>query len=662
MMDLSNLLRQNVRTPPPLEIARAFKDFFAHKRTDRNPVEELQAAIVTTAFKYLQDKGREIEGFGLSLEDLEIALKVLVWVAKEENQRRKELARLLFEEFKQRSDSQGGESIELKFLGSPLTHYIRILTQCGESLAARELLLRYQKSFSGVHELSNWERVRKGFAKEKNETELQRTIEIMKENGAIYDAAAHEANTMSHIAMGDFETAKKWYMHPIAGNALPTSRTNISMLKLCILRGEFEWGQPIFESVLEKGPDKESWDIIFQWAAAKGKGVDEIERMMEVMVRKNDEQGNEERPDIDSINGLVDLANGMNDSYTAERYMALAQKWSIQPNGRTYLLQFNYRLKIGDIDGARSAYTQLQAHEMPDQEDMQLLNKLIVALCKAKRLDHALIMQYAEDLSERRARFEPETVAALCRLHLARDELHDVLDLLKVHTFHYDMIERNSIREVFVEFCLDRSNSLSRIWDAYSIARQIFNEMNRNIRLRLMNEFFARGRSDMATHVFGHMRQQPLKETRPDSNAYTQCFEGIAKSQDYDSLEIVHNMLKLDSEVEPDTRVYNGLMLAYEACGEPYRSLEFWDDIQYSREGPTYSSIRIALRACETSPYGDQQAREIWGKLKKFEIEVTKDIYQAYICALAGQGLSKEAITLMTDMENEIGSQPDVST
>jgi len=174
-----------------------------------------------------------------------------------------------------------------------------------------------------------------------------------------------------------------------------------------------------------------------------------------------------------------------------------------------------------------------------------------------------------------------------------------------------------------------------------------------------MHEFFARKRSDMATHVFGHMRQSPFPHRRPTTGTYTQCLEGIAKSADNNSLEIVHNMLKLDSEVEPDTRLHNALMMAYSACGQSDRSLGFWDDIVYSREGPTYDSICIALRACQLTPFGERHARDIWGRLQRFEIEVTKEIYEAYVAVLARQGLVTESTELLGKMEDEVGCKPD---
>ena len=660
MMDLSNLLRMNARPPPAPKLVVAFRDFFTARRKSPRPLEDIQASLAMVTFKHLQETNSDEAGFGLSIEDLQTALKALVYRRTgPESGAREQLARLLFAELMSRRNSHGSKGNLAEFCTKTVTPFIQIMSQCGRSLDARETLEQYWQTDLEQAGHLPWKFVLKGFAKEQNDEELLRTVEIMQKHGVPFDSKVHQSITITFARSNDLVRTRTWYMHPIVDGSHPTSRTNVSVLRLCIFHKDFEWGQFIFETVLERQPDKESWDVILQWAAAKGKGVDEIERMMEVMVRRNEEQGSKARPDIETINGLIELANAGNDSYTAERYVALAQKWNIHLDARTFLLQLDYRLKIGDIDGARFAYTQLQAYEIPDNKDVPLVNKLILALCHAKRQDYEAIMAYVEDLSERKARFEPETVSALCTIHLHRNELHDLIDLLQTHAFHYGMDQRAFIRDVFVDFCLDRSTSTSRAWDAYSILRQIFGETGSPIRLKLMNEFFSRGRSDMAMHVFGHMRQQAIHEKRPDTNAYAQCLEGIAKSRDLGSLETVHNMLKLDSEVEPDTKLYNALMLGYTACGEPRRSLEFWDDIVYSREGPTYNSIRIALKACEVAPFGERQARDIWGKLQRFEIEVTKEIYEAYIGALAGRALFKEALQLIDDMEVRTGYKPD---
>lgn len=664
MLELTNMLKMKTRPPPASALAKAFSDFFWDRQKVPTPLEEVQARNAKTTFKYLQETYQEVTGFGLSTGDLQRALIALMYLPQAgDSTTHNQLARLLFAEIRKRRESGlAAPDAELPLGQKDLLPFIQVLTMTGDSIDARKLLEEYWLSDLEQGGRSPWHRILKGFAKENNDGELLNTVTIMETHGVPFDGEAHQAITFYYAQKGAIEAVKKWYKHPISGGGMPLDHTNEFVLKMCISHDELQWGNAIFKSMLEKTPNKKSWNVVFQWAAATGKGVDEIERMMHVMVRRNEERGSKARPDIETINGLVELANSKNDPYTAERYVALGHKWRLQPNARTYLLQLDYRLKVGDIAGARAAYSRLQAEEVPESKDLPLINKLIVALCSPKSQDYEAIARLVGDLNERKARFEPDTVAALSMLHLQREELHDLIDLLQTHTFHYGLEQRAAIRDVIVQFVLDRANSTSRVWDAYSILRAIFAETGIDIRTRLMNEFFARKRCDMACHVFGHMRQNPLKDQRPAGDTYVECLQGIARAGDLESLEMIHNMLKLDSEVEPNTRLYNALMLGYTACGKPRRSLEFWDDIVYSIEGPTYNSIQIALRACEATPRGDRPARDIWGRLKKFDIDVTKEIFTAYVGALARQALFLEVVKLIDNMESETGCQPDALT
>ena len=655
------MLKMQTRPPPAAELAKAFSAFFWARQKVPTPLEEVQAKNARTTFKYLQENYKEVAGFGLSTEVLQRALIALMYFPQAGGTAtHNALARLLFAEVRQRRDAGlDAQDRKTTFGQRDLLPFVQVLTSTGDSLDARNLVEEYWCSDLEQGGRSPWHQVLKGFAKEKNDGELLNTVKIMETHGVPFDAEAHQAVTLYYAQKDDIDAVKKWYKHPISGGGTPLDRTNEIVLELCIRHDELRWGDSIFKSMLEKTPSKKSWNTIFQWAAANGKGVDEIERMMHVMVRRNEERGNKARPDIETVNGLVELANSKSDPYTAERYVALGHKWKFQPDAQTYLLQLDYRLKVGDTAGARAAYSRLQAEEVPESKDVPLVNRLIVALCSARSQDYEAIMSLVGDLNERKARFEPDTVAALSVLHLQRDELHDVIDLLQTHSFHYGLEQRAAIRDVLLQFCLDRANSTSKVWDAYSILRAIFAETGIDIRTRLMNQFFARKRCDMACHVFGHMRQNPMKDQRPVADTYVECLQGIAKAADLESLEMIHNMLKLDSEIEPNTRLYNALMLGYTACDMPNRSLEFWEDIVYSIEGPTYNSIQIALRACGAMPFGDRQARNIWCRLKKFEIEVTKEITAAYIGALAHQALFTEVVRLIDDMESETGCRPD---
>lgn len=670
MLELNHMLTLGVRPPPPDKLAKAFNDFFQARLKATAPMEDLQTKTAVTTFQHLKETHTLVEGFGLAEEDLRVALGALAHSLALHGKRQtlngqrsrthNFLGKLLFQEMTQRRKGRPDQQESQVPWSEDLLLFVHILSHSGDSLIARELVEKDWYAHLASSGRSPWVQVLRGFAREDNATEVENTVKIMQKYKISFDYKIHQSVTLYYVRRGDLEMTKKWYKHPIAESQIPTGYTDSSVLKLCIRHNELEWGDPIFKSLLERNPESsKEWNIVFQWAAAKGKGVDEIERMMNVMIRRMEDSEKSVRPDIETINGLVELANSKNDPYTAERYVALGQKWGFHPNAETYLLQLDYRINVGDIDGARAVYTRLQSQEIPDNKDVPLINRLIVAICAAQSHNFEVIMGLAEDLSERKVKYEIETVVALSRLHLERDEMPDLVDLLNMHAYHFGLDQRASIRNVFVEFCLDRSKSIERAWAAYSILRKIFTETEVELRTKLMKEFFSRGRSDMGCHVFGHMRQHSSGDRRPTVDTYAACFECIGKSGDVESLDMVHNMLKLDPEIEPNTKLYNSLMLAFMGCGTSRRGLSFWQDIVHSREGPTYNSIQIAFRVCEAAPFGDRQAREIWAHLKKFEIEITKEIYVAYVGAIASGGWVAESVKLVDDVEKDIGHKPD---
>lgn len=664
MVQLDRMLSIGARPPPPAELGQAFVDFFRAKQRNDLPVEGSQAQHAVTTFLYLQRYYGTDDNLGLGSDELRTALSVLSRNRTDsEHETHNKLARLVFEELKRRRNKSPDSEGATEPFHTDLSHFIQILSHYDDALYARDLVENYWDSHLKSETTSPWTQVLRGLIREKRTEELEKTVDMMQTYKVPFDGRIrHAIITYYELYDGNFEQIKKWYEHPITvsqGNRPLGEHTDLTMLRLCISRNELEWGDKIMESLLERNPDSnKAWNVIFQWAAAKGKGVDEIERMMNVMVRRN-ENKEDLRPDMDTINGLIRFANSKGDPYTAERYVALGQKWGFQPNVQTYLLQLEYRIEVKDLDGAMTAYNHLRGEEMAENEDIPLLNKLIVAQVEWKRQNFELVMGLVEDLIDRRARFEPETVCALSVLHLQRREMDDLLDLLNTHAFHYGSDQRASIRDVLLNHCRDPSTSTAQAWDTYKIVRQVFAETEIPIRVMLMKEFFARNRSDMATHVFGHMRQQINKSQRPTIDTYVACLEGLAKSGDLASLETVHNMVKLDSEIEPNTRLYNALMLAYTGCDSAQHAQQFWDDIAHSREGPTYSSIQIAFQACERSPFGERKARDIWARLRRFDIEVTREIYAAYIGALAGQGLFDECVRLIDNAEKETGWKVD---
>lgn len=668
MSEFTKKMMLRARLPPPEELKTALHQFFKAKASRSESLLGYQAGQSLNILRHLRANPRADGTPWLSLEDLRTAQRTLLKIPSDGIivESHKALARELYEEIEQRRtmDLQPKE-----IGGGELFAYVRAMSIFGESIEARTLLL---KGLEGpLKQLSAeyrpgidaaWRAVIAGFGRENNDGELLRTLSIMQEQSQPFTPLIHLEVVSYFVVKDDLARMKEWYNHPIADGKRPSSRATAMVIKACSRNNDLEWCRPIVHSTMEGQLTKPGWDNIFLWAVATGKGTEEIDRMMDVMVQRHPTR-QDLRPDITTINKLVRFAVERNDPYSAERYITLGQKRGIEPNGTTYIFQMQYRLSAGDIDGARAAYTNIKSvgFQGSELEGLAAINHLIQAMCAANRYSFETIIAVVEDLSEHKARFEPETVAALSRLHLSRDELYDLIDLIQTHAYHFSQAQIMHIINAFVSFCLDRRNSASRAWDAYSILQSLFNATDRETRTRLMEEFFARGQSDMAVNIFNHMRQASLPHIRPTADTYVAAFVGVAATGDLESLELIHNQLRLDFDIEPNTRMYNALMLAYASTEEPRRALQFWDEICNSREGPSYESIRIAFWACEQAPWGGEKAKLIWEKLRRLDVEISPELLANYVGALAGNKCWDEANELLLKAESELGIKPDVS-
>lgn len=665
MVDLGVMNNIHARPPPAPELVAAWRAFFEYKNARKEAINNLQAKYIIRLFKHLQGIREQVDEEGrLTAEDLRKARFAFLRMPNDKKDLHNTMAREIYNALNSIADPDADASIGAR------KQLIRALALTGDSLEARDLVMESEAEIQAetkargqtkpsLTRVQEWNLILEGFMREDNEEELLRTFEMAEQHGVFYNRASQRIMTGFYASKDDVKATKEWYTKPMPNPGVPLPSTMSTLLRFCIRNREFEWSRTIFRGLLEMNPKKGNWDVVLQWAAgAMGKGVEDVERMIQVMIRHK--QDNESvTPDIDTINGLVDLAMSLRDPYLAERYIALGLKLGIHPDARTFILQMNYRVDAGDLTGAQAAYDALQSEEVLNNEDLPAINKYIRALCISKMNYYDRITSITSDLEERKKRLEADTVSALSMMYLQRDEINELSDLLQTQVHHYTAAERQRLIDAFISFCLDRNTNTVRAWEAYSIMRTILDELSVPERTSLMNEFFARGRCDMACHVFGHMRQHPLPDRRPVLDTYIQCFLGIASLGDSEYLDMVHNMLKMDSTVEPNTKLYNSLILAYTECEDADRALQFWEDITNSTEGPSYTTLEIVFRACGRKPFGDKIARSIWNKMRGMEIEVTKEVFAAYVAALAGQGKFEEARDMVGVGEKELGIKVD---
>ncbi|CAI4215245.1 unnamed protein product [Parascedosporium putredinis] len=443
------------------------------------------------------------------------------------------------------------------------------------------------------------------------------------------------------------------------GNRWPTTQTYAAIIKFSRRTGLQDWVNEAFKALIDHNPRKAHWDVIFQWAVfCRDEGVEGVKHMIDIMV-KNNPENESARPDIDTINGLIRTAMEKNDPYLAERFLALASELGISPNSTTYILQMDYRIDAKDLSGAKAAYQDILRTEIQDDEDLAVINKYIRALCGLERPLLKSIHETMANLEHRLVTLDPETVVALCMAFLKNDDQYDVIDTLAVHVFHYSSEQREQIRSAFVEFILEEKNSTSRVWDAYQLLMQFFPETTRGCRVKVMGAFFDRKRADMATGVFMHMKEHVNRDFRPTVDEYVVMLEGLGQVPDEASLESVHNMLKIDTNVQSCTKLSNALMIALGACGRSLRALDIWHDISRSAEGPSYASLEIIFAVLEKKPFGDEDAKAIWRSMERMELEIPPSVFAAYCGSLAGNARLDEVKSLIKGMSRTVGYDPD---
>ena len=520
--------------------------------------------------------------------------------------------------------------------------------------AAEEALAILERSKST--DSHAWSQVLRGLDVIGQREQVQRVLESIKfDNSAmVYSSLIRDASKYR-----DVNAAQRLLKFAVARGLMIEPSVLIEFLWACVRVGTSELGQAAAESLQSEVATPGVPGALLSWTAARGADMPEIEHTIQQML------DNGVDVNMSEINQLVKYAYVRKDAALADAYIQLAQSIGAVPDAETYALKLSYELGIKDLTAAREAFEGLCIQDVPEvRADIPALNRYISLLSQQQDVDFQLIMRVVDRLIETKGTLEAVSLAALTSLYLRRNEVQDAVDLLRPRINNFFGEEREKVAVVFKNFITDPAVKPQQAFNAYELFRHAFPETEPVERLPIMHSFFARQRSDQACLVFGHMRQQQDIEARPNDEAYAQCFYGIAQCRDVDGLQMIHNMLKMDIYVEPTTKIRNSMMAAYTACQTPFRAIidHYWKILD-SREGPTLSSFKLALRACEVwVGAGGEEARRIMALMQKWNLIITKDIYECYIGALAGQSQFENAIELIDCMEEDIGVAPDAVT
>lgn len=668
LSDLVKARRSHSRFPPENEIVDAFRSIFASRLKSPRHLTRNEVNLATEAFIHLQERSHLLTGDGktaLLEEDLNNVLLALASSTGRDRYRSdaRVLATYIFEALRDPSTHPEEYLSKLgkqQVRGSLLATYITVLSGTGSAHDALDLL---RKSWGSLERTSLpiWVTILRGLASEGHTQEFWNVLQEVQDSMGLLDAPSQEVLTTFFAEHDEVGILKKVFELPLEDGQAPTTPSIVKTLDCCIRQGELEWGSPLAKSLHERTDSGDIAGTLLLWYAAHDDNVDHIRHRIEDMA----ESGVTDTLTMKTINRIVEHAYRQHKPEKALEYIQLAQTLGLLPDARTRYLQLDYEIKQGNRKAASKAFEQLSLEEIPvDRLDIPVLNRYISSLSFSADHEYEHLMHVVDHVLESGADLDAEAIAGLCHVFLDKDEVEEATGLLRYRVDSLPLDDRARIAAVFLKFIPDLTIQAQRAYNAYELFRHAFPETSVSDRLPLMQSFFDRGRPDLACLVFGHMRQRENRETRPTADAYAQCFAGIAKCKDIDGLQMVYNMLKLDLEVEQTTRIHNSLLAAYTECQQPFVGIidHFWK-IMESREGPTLSSFQLALRACEKwIPQGGHEARHIMALMQSFNLRITKEIYDLYIGALAGQSEFENVVELINHMVEDIGEHPDSFT
>lgn len=659
---------EKTQLPPREELISAFQAFFDYKVSRKKPLNSTQAFCARLLVAHLQVAE---DGPSLTKEDLQKALFVASLLPERgSSEEHVQFATLVYRQLNVVKYS--GQPIderdrveELK--SNDLERYIVVLTRQNATKTAMDTLQRFQDLYplfdpQGANQLNVLRHlVLQGLAKEGDQAKLQTFANDLLKSGYGYTADFHGTMTSFYggIDVDGEGGLRTWFEKPIHEDKRPRPDAYMALIKFFArTKSEPDWLKKAMQKLCDSNPPKAWWDVILRWAVYQGKDINHIRRMIDVMIQTN-EHDESIRPDTRTINGLLSAAIEHDNPLFAERINSLALELGLRPNSVTYSLLLEARTAGEDAVGAASAFDDLIHCTTLVGQSIKAINQYIRQLCSATPLDYDQVLTVLSNVERRELGLEPDTVVGLCLMFLKNDKAHEVIDTLSLHAKQFSMEDRQVVLDSLLKYCLDRSVSTARAWDCYSLLQQFFPETSREERVALMESFFDRKRADMACYIFGHMRAHANDAMRPDLSTYVACLEGLGACPDADSVQMIHNMFKMDTKIQPTTRLYNAFMIAYAACDDPSQAFDFWREISMSVEGPSYYSLSIIFRVCQVLPYGDEKAKIIWDKMHRMEVEIPIYVYSSYIVMNAGQGRLDEVKALLTGMKSIYGRESD---
>jgi pentatricopeptide repeat protein len=435
-------------------------------------------------------------------------------------------------------------------------------------------------------------------------------------------------------------------------------------------------GNTLFDQLLDLKQSKSSpgyWNPIVKWMLFRG---DSLSVIKHALYEQSSALGRNLRPQPDDTQNtsltrtMPDYRHSDTVTTTLDQLIGLALRIDsidsattiyndffpalhVSPTVHTDELMLELLLRRNQADQAKSLYDDLhyQGHLVPASTVVRLIRTL-------SQGDHPLPLEAQSvffdllDIPD----CAPETYAAsfsiLANLFVRLRDYPRLRQTLQDRNIDRVPNWQNILSSVCLEVLSDPRNVwLEPLIPIYHIVqRWAPNNITLSHRHTLMHKLVSLGRTDLGLELFHDMRHSDISQ--PTRETYAIMLTGCGKTRDAQTLEHIHNALRLDSSIEPDSALFNCLMLAYNRSRLPEKSLAIWEVLSQSSLLPDVEAASLALEACIRLPrYGLLRAREIWTFMEDNDIDPSPSSYAALLSVFASVGKWDGMMGLLERME-----------
>ncbi|KAH8704731.1 putative mitochondrial respiratory complex I chaperone [Talaromyces proteolyticus] len=655
------------RRPPPFDVlCKSYQDFLEARAEEPGVITDFHAKRLVDTYEYIKSNQQEQDGKEWQIfRSAEISETVLYVLSRaichpDSHDHVRTMAHNAYDCLVASSEQN---STEISY--GALLAYIKILANCSNPVYAERVAMRSWPMLKAsadlsLHELP-WICIIRGLALKRDRVRVDNFVNTLSaEYDYIFTPLDQEELVKELIEQNDVHAAKIIYECPLPLQEKPTQATEIAVSKASILSGDVAFAGKLLKKYASS-PSTETRDVLLLMEAAKGNGAPALTKKLDDWSSKN--------PSIlhglsvSCVNDLVQYANFIGNSQLAVEYSELITKWNLKSDGDSLLLlKLESCVKSSDIKGTLSILSSLEEGDASTNISLSMRYRLIKLLCQYPHDDAAYdqISKLLDPLIQDNTQIEPETLAALTGILASRNEWDALSQLLRPRLSSYALInERPIIRSALLNFIHNKEQDDENIWRAYQLLRIAFPETEAESRIAIMNVFFERKMIDKACEVFGHMRHASSRNQHPTVDAYVSCFLGLSRVADWENVKLIRNMLRLDVDVEPSTRLQNAVMLALAACEKPDDAMDVFREILRSDDGPTHTTLAIFFKVCQSLPNGVAEAAKMMQKITMLEIPLDRSLYLAYIKALAAQGEQDTVTQALDALHSKIGQSPD---